>query len=102
MDGRAFLNPARSLVAVAAEEYWRSAAGRAYYALLHEGRSALEHWGFPQPVRSNIHDFVRQHFHFPVHVDLQLIADTLARLRRLRNEGDYQLAHAGNFQKGTF
>jgi hypothetical protein len=101
MDGRAFLNPARSMVAIAAEEYWRTAAGRAYYALLHEGLSALTRWGISRPPRSSIHDFVRQRFGFPNHADLQFVGNVLERLGRLRNEADYQLAHLGSFQKGA-
>jgi hypothetical protein len=47
MDGRAFLDSARHLLAAPSEANRRSAAGRLCLALLHEARVALERWGFP-------------------------------------------------------
>ena len=75
MNGRAFLGPARDLIAHATEAHWRSAAGRAYYAAFQEARAALERWGVVVPARENIHAAVR-----------------------LRNEADYQLASPGRFR----
>ena len=39
MDGRAFLNVARRLAQEPTEADWRTAAGRAYYALMLEGKT---------------------------------------------------------------
>jgi hypothetical protein len=92
MDGRAFLQSAQDLLTRSSEANRRSAAGRAYYAPLHEGRMALDRWGFPLPPRESIHSFVRLRFVFTADGDLQRIGDALDRLSRLRNQADYQLA----------
>lgn len=44
MNGRAFLEVARGLAQDATEAHWRSALGRAYYALLLEARDLLLRW----------------------------------------------------------
>jgi hypothetical protein len=97
MFGRAFLDSARDLLTNPSEANWRSAAGRSYYALLHEGRAALDRWGFPLPPRENIHNFVRLTFRYAAHADLRQVSNTLEELSRLRNEADYRLAVPGSF-----
>jgi hypothetical protein len=97
MDGREFLQSARALLAAPSEANWRSATGRAYYALLHEGRVALDRWGFPLPPRDNIHTFVRLRFAYPTHPDVRQVRDALDRLGQLRNAADYRLASPGVF-----
>lgn len=97
MDGRAFLESARHLLATPSEANRRSAVGRAYYALLHEGRVVLERWGFPLPPRDSIHTFVRLRFAYPTHTDLKQVGDALDDLSRLRNQADYHLGIVGAF-----
>jgi hypothetical protein len=97
MDGREFLQSARDLLAVPCERNWRSAAGRAYYALLHEGQTTLQRWGFPKLAQENLHVFVRRRFVFTPHPDLQAVGRALDRLSHLRNQGDYQLSTSGPF-----
>jgi hypothetical protein len=97
MDGRASLGPARLLLTVAAEEYWRGAANRGYSALLHEGRVALERWGFPLSPREDIHRFVRLRLSVSVPADLNFVGDAVDWLARLRNEADYRLTGSRRF-----
>jgi len=59
MNGRAFLEVARSDVAGPSEAYWRAAAVHAYYALILECRDALLRWGVTIPPRQNVHAFTR-------------------------------------------
>src|SRR5262245_25626528 len=99
MDGRAFLESARALLAIPSEANRRSAAGRGYYALLHEGRAALDRWGFPLPPRESIHSFVRLRFIYATSPDGKQIGDALDYLSRLRTEADYRLAHPGSFAR---
>jgi uncharacterized protein (UPF0332 family) len=101
MFGRAFLDSARDLLARPSEANWRSAAGRAYYALIHEGRAALDRWGFPLPPHESIHRFVHLHISFANNPDLRRVSHALGQLSRLRNEADYRLASAGSFASGT-
>jgi hypothetical protein len=101
MNGREFLQSARDLLARPSEANWRSATGRAYYALLHEGRVALDRWGFPLPPRQDIHPFVRLRFSYANQPDMRRVGDTLDKLARWRNEADYRLATAGRFANDT-
>ncbi len=55
MRGREFLKSAQDLLAVGGEPNWRSALGRACYALVHEGAETLLRWGFPKPPGEQIH-----------------------------------------------
>ena len=97
MRGREFLKSARDLFAAGGEPNWRSALGRAYYALVHEGADALLRWGFPKPPGEQIHRFVRLRFDSTPHADLYPVGTALDRLGRLRNEADYQLSNPGVF-----
>src|SRR4051794_1494417 len=101
MNGRAFLQSAQDLLTRPSEANRRSAAGRAYYALLHEGRVALDRWGFPIPPGESLHSFVRLRFVFPASADLKRIGDALDELSRLRNQADYRLAAPGRFATDT-
>jgi hypothetical protein len=92
MDGRAFLTIARLLAGGSTEAHWRSAAGRAYYALLLEGREALRRWGFGAPPRHQVHAFVRLRFSNTPDPDLQFIGRALDRAGHLRNQADYELS----------
>src|SRR5919206_5183336 len=101
MFGRAFLTSARDLLASPSEANRRAAAGRAYYALLHEGRAALDRWGFPLPPGESLHRFVRLRFGFAAHADLIPVRDALDALGQLRNQADYQLVTPGPFATDT-
>ena len=101
MRGRAFLDSARRLNQGRVEADWRTAAGRAYYAVLQEAKSALQRWGFSVPGRNQLHSWVRLRFVYAADADLKRIGDTLERLSLLRNEADYQLDHPGRFTKNT-
>jgi hypothetical protein len=97
MDGRAFLESARQLLAAPSEANWRSAAGRCYVALLNEARAALERWGFPLPVGAAVHAFVVPHFTSTAIMDLLRIEVALDRLERLAREADHALSSPGLF-----
>jgi hypothetical protein len=90
MDGRAFLSVARQVRLGATEAHWRTAVGRAYYALLLEAREALARWGFAAPPRDRVHAFVRLRFVYASDQGAKNIGDTLELLGRWRNEADYQ------------
>ncbi len=91
MQGRAYLDVARQLVSGAAEVQWRTAIGRAYYALMLECRDGLSRWGFAPLPRDNVHTFVRLRLNYAKDTDLKMIGRTLERLGRLRNFADYDL-----------
>ena len=97
MRGREFLRSARDLLAVGGEHNRRTALGRAYYALVHEGADGLLRWGFPKPPGEQIHRFVRLRFDSTPHADLFPVGAILGQLGRRRNEADYQLTHPGVF-----
>ncbi len=97
MDGRAFLRVADELSQRATEADWRTAAGRAYYAVFHESWSASLRWGFMLPPRENAHHFVRLRFRYAANADLQALARALEALGYLRNLADYHLSNRGRF-----
>lgn len=97
MNGRDFLDVARRLAAGPSEADWRSAAGRAYYASLHEAAEALQRWGFPSPRRDQIHSFVRLRFLYAADPDCKRVGASLEKLLSLRNQADYQLGSPGRF-----
>jgi hypothetical protein len=97
MDGRAFLDVARELVQGPSEAHWRAAASRAYYALMLEGRTALERWGFSLPPQHQIHAFVRLRFLYAPDSDLKDVGYALERLGSLRNRADYHLTAPAHF-----
>jgi hypothetical protein len=101
MDGRAFLQSARRLLAAPSEANWRTATGRAYYALLHEGRVMLDRWGFPLPPRDSIHTFVRLRFTVAPHPDLAPAGRAIDDLSVWRNHADYRLSSPGMFATGA-
>jgi hypothetical protein len=97
MDGRAFLDVARELAAGSGESHWRSGAGRAYYALLHEVLGTLRRWGFSLPPRDKVHTFARLKLLYATDPDLKRIGLMLEALGRLRNAADNQLSSPSPF-----
>jgi hypothetical protein len=97
MDGRVFLDIAKELIRGGTEGHWRSTAGRAYYALLQEGKAALERWGFATPRRDQIHTYVRLRFVYATDPELQEVGHALERLVFSRDRADYHLASPGSF-----
>jgi hypothetical protein len=97
MDGRAFLDSARYLLAAPGEANWRSAAGRNYVALLNEARAALERWGFPLPAGADVHAFVVSRFRSTVLSYLVQFEIALTQLEDLAREADHALNSPGRF-----
>ena len=97
MDGRAFLGVARRLAAPGSEADWRTAAGRAYYALIQEAAVALRRWGLPAGPRNQFHHHLRQLFTFAPNPDLKAIGQAMEQTGQLRSEADYRLELPGSF-----
>jgi hypothetical protein len=96
MNGRAFLIPAGQVLLQPQEVFWRTAAGRAYYALFLEARETLFTWGFLPSRRDNMHSFVRLRMTYAADPDLRQVGIELDLLGQLRNKADYDL-HASEF-----
>jgi hypothetical protein len=97
MVGRAFLDVAQRLSQERTEADWRSAAGRAYYALLLEGKATLRRWGFLPPPRDQLHRFVRLCIVYAADSDLKKIGLVMEDLAKLRNQADYEPERPGAF-----
>ena len=101
MDGRKFLDVARELLSGTTEAHWRSAAGRAYYSVILEAKSALDRWGIILQRRDPIHAAVRLRLTYVQDADLQLVGKALDDLVRLRNKADYDLTSPGPFANSS-
>jgi hypothetical protein len=96
MQGRVFLETAKTLIPFDTEDCLRAAAGRAYYALFLECRDTLDQWGFKSPTFQG-HQFVRTRFEFASATDLHEIGAALRDLGELRNQADYENWHSMPF-----
>ncbi len=92
MMPRLFLDTAKRLVGINTEGNWRTAAGRAYYALVIECRDALARWGFAVPKSDALHRVVRLRFYTAHEPDLIEIGTYLGDLGRLRSKADYEMS----------
>jgi hypothetical protein len=100
MHGRGFLKVGRDLLQHGSEADLRTAAGRAYYALVQEAAEKLKDWGCRIP-RDRFHMAIRLAFVQATISDLKRIGQTLEDLGRLRNQSDYQLDQPGDFARPT-
>ena len=97
MDGREFLPIARDLSQGATEAYWRTAAGRAYYAVMLEIRDAFIRWGLSAPPQRSVHISVRQRLYTSKDGDMKQVAQMLDLLRDLRGMADYETSSPAKF-----
>src|SRR5689334_7964472 len=98
MDGRAYLDVVRYLMAAPSEVNRRAAAGPLYCAMLNEARDALERWGFAPPaVPADVYAFVRDRYYRALNRELMQVADMLGRVRGYREIADDSRSPATEF-----
>lgn len=97
MQGRAFLEVARAVVAGSTEAHWRAAVIHAYYALFLECRDALIRWRVAIAPRQNAHSAVRLRFVYASDPDLKRLGDALDKWCPLRNDASYNLRALAKF-----
>jgi hypothetical protein len=91
MNGRGFLEVARSDAAGPGEAFWRAAAVNAFYALILECRDALLRWGVTSFPRQNVHAVVRLKLTYASALDVKQLGLALDDLVQLRNHASYNL-----------
>jgi uncharacterized protein (UPF0332 family) len=94
MNERDFLSLAHLLAARAEEAAWRSAISRGYYATFHVARLLLEDLGFAVPRADRAHGYLWLRLASCGDASVQDAGAKLNRLRRDRNQADYDLAAA--------
>jgi uncharacterized protein (UPF0332 family) len=91
MNERDFLTLAQSLVGQPTEVAWRTAVSRAYYGAFHVARRLLEDLRFGVPHADRAHGYLWLRLSNCGDPTVQRAGADLNRLRRLRNEADYDL-----------
>src|SRR4051794_22890522 len=91
MNGRSFLDIARELVLGVTSWPWRTAPGRAYYALFLEVRAAMQRWGFVPLKSENAHAYFRLRLVDATDPDAKNAGLHLERLLDRRLKADYDL-----------
>jgi hypothetical protein len=91
MDGSDFLTVAREVVRGATEAHWRTAAGRAYFALMLALRDGFVRWGLSVPPHASVHQLTQRRVFTSKDGDMKQIGRWLQRLRDSRVIGDYEL-----------
>jgi uncharacterized protein (UPF0332 family) len=97
MRGRAFLEAAKHAISAGIEAAWRTAAGRAYYALMSEARVLLARWGIVPKPRDPVHSFVRLRLLYAADPIIKDVGRVLDSLSQLRTDADYRLERSGKF-----
>jgi uncharacterized protein (UPF0332 family) len=88
----AFLVLAERLLLGMAEEDWRSAVSRGYYAAFHGAREFMVGLGFQVPAAEQAHSYLWLRLSNTGHVPLDEAGRELSTLRTHRNTADYELA----------
>ena len=91
MDPTEFLDLAGEWAVGSREGEWRSSVSRAYYAVFHVARNLLRQAGFQVPMGTTCHQYLYFRLNNYGDVTVRTAADLLNRLRRARNEADYDL-----------
>ena len=95
----AFLVQAEKLLLSVAEEDWRSAVSRAYYAAFHSVRQFMSGLGFSVPRTDLAHGYLSRRLSHSGHPPLDDAGSDLNFLRAERNFADYELT--GNLAQAT-
>ena len=101
MDPDEFLVIAGESATGARQGDWRTAASRAYYAAFHVARNLLRGAGFAVPAAHLAHNYLDARLLNSGHPDVQAAAGLFHRLRRWRNEADYDLHLVFSEERGV-
>ena len=91
MNPLLFLSQAQRLAASAAEEDWRSATSRAYYAAFHIACAFMTNLGFTVPNAERAHAYLWLRLQNCGDAGVRQAGFLLNDLRRHRNQADYDL-----------
>jgi hypothetical protein len=97
MDGRDFLVVSRELVGGATEAHWRTAVGRAYYAVMLALRDSFVRWGLSTPLQASVHQTTQRRLFVSKDSDMKTIGRLLQRLRDSRVIADYEITTRPEF-----
>jgi uncharacterized protein (UPF0332 family) len=95
MKGEDFLEIAKALLRMKSEAAWRSAIGRAYYALINAAAQLFREWGIAVAQGPSVHGDIQNSFSNCGVERAADIARVLSELRTKRNQADYDMASKG-------
>ena len=93
MNPRDFLEVAAEWSIGSREAEWRSTVSRGYYAAFHVARTLLVRTGFAVPAGPQAHGYLNLRLQNSGHAEVNQVGASLAALRSLRNQADYDLDH---------
>ena len=99
MNGTDFINVAAELANGRTEAHWRSSISRAYYAVFHRAKQALDKQHEYVPTSGYAHKYIREWLQRQSNTSISEIGNHYANLHAARRNADYNFDTSEIIQK---